>query len=191
MTPKDKQRLKILVLLLLVLGLTFTFAYQMKRPSTASAVESRPQTPPGTAAKPPEASDARIRLDLLQKDPAAAGEVGDTNVFQYRTGRSAATQPGATTDPGGMLPPPELITERPTSITPPPPPPPPPIPLKYNGYADATNGLTAFLTDDQRSYDVSAGDVLMGRYRIVRVTTANVEVEDLEHNRRQVLPLLK
>jgi hypothetical protein len=70
----------------------------------------------------------------------------------------------------------------------------PPIALKYQGFAvtatpDRT--LTAFLADDSRHYNVTAGEVLMGRYRIVSITDKSVEVEDMQYNRRQVLPLLK
>ncbi len=52
-------------------------------------------------------------------------------------------------------------------------------------------GLTAFLDDGSRHYNVTTGEVLMGRYRITRISDASVEVEDLEYNRRQTLPLLK
>src|SRR5690606_4779501 len=75
-----------------------------------------------------------------------------------------------------------------------PPPPPPPIPLKYEGYAEvnANSGLLrAFLSDSQSRFTVMTGEVIMGRYRILRITESSVEVEDLESNRRQTLPLLK
>jgi len=52
--------------------------------------------------------------------------------------------------------------------------------------------MTAFLTDDaSRHYNVMPSEILMGRYRINQISTASVEVEDLETNRRQTLPLLK
>jgi hypothetical protein len=183
MNPKDKHRVKILAVLLVIFGVTLVLAYQLRRPSTASAIEPTAQQARADGSRnPTKPSDARIRLDLVEKDPVAEN-AGDTNVFQYRAGRA---QP-----PAASLPPPVLITESPRPVVPPPPPPPPPIPLKYNGYANAHSGLTAFLTDDQKNFSAINNDVLMGRYRIVRVTTTNVEVEDLEHNRRQVLPLLK
>jgi hypothetical protein len=53
--------------------------------------------------------------------------------------------------------------------------------------------LTAFITDDatSRHFNVSAGEVLMGRYRITQITDKIVEVEDLQHQRRQTLALQK
>jgi hypothetical protein len=75
------------------------------------------------------------------------------------------------------------------------PPGPPPIPLKYQGYAveNPPGGqTTAFLTDDaSHHYNVTNGEILMGRYRVNRISTGSVEVEDLQTNRRQTLPLVK
>ena len=70
------------------------------------------------------------------------------------------------------------------------PPPPPPINLKYQGFAQSPD-LTAFLADDTRHYNVTVGEILMGRYRIISITDKTVEIEDLQFNRRQMLPLLK
>src|SRR5262249_20101720 len=80
---------------------------------------------------------------------------------------------------------------------PPAPPPralPPPIPLKYQGYAVSTvpgGTITAFLADDSRHYNVTVGEVLMGRYRILGISDKTVDVEDLEFKRRQSLPIVK
>jgi len=38
---------------------------------------------------------------------------------------------------------------------------------------------------------VTVGEILMGKYRIAGITDKTVDVEDIENNRRQVLPLLK
>jgi hypothetical protein len=55
------------------------------------------------------------------------------------------------------------------------------------------SSLTAFLTDESgvKHYNVSAGEVLMGRYRITQITDKSVEVEDIQFNRRQTLALQK
>jgi hypothetical protein len=54
------------------------------------------------------------------------------------------------------------------------------------------SSLTAFLADDfARHYNVTVGEVLMGKYRVSQITDATVEIEDLEASRRQTLPLLK
>jgi hypothetical protein len=194
MTKEDRQKFSILIVLLVVLGLTLVLGYRMNRPPTTAAVQP-PE--PKTSANPPAATDARIRLDLVEKQAASEEDIGRRNVFQYRQ----APAPAAPVQRGGAsgnppLPPPVNVgptANRPTA--PVVPPGPPPIPLKFQGYAvnkTAGGQMVAFLTDDaSRHYNVSAGEILMGRYRVAQVSPSSVEVEDLETSRRQTLPLLK
>lgn len=188
MSKQDRQKLSIFLILLVVLGLTLILGYRMNRPATTAAVQSPETRPP---AKPPAASDARIRLDIVE-NPESTGEIGQKNVFQYGQRRPA---PAPQTLPPGPGPtssaPPPAVTP-PVPVVPAGPPPPPPIPLKFNGFAAVNSSLTAFLSDDSsRHYNVTAGEILMGRYRITQITDRAVEVEDLQYNRRQMLPLQK
>jgi hypothetical protein len=197
MSKQDRQKLSILIILLVVLALTVVLGYRMNRPAVTSAVQT-PETK--TSANPPAPTDARIRLDLIEKPEASREEVGRKNLFQY--GQTPAAGPSS---PRGG---PTAITPPPASapVTPPPPagnqpsvpvapPGPPPIPFKYHGYAieNSSGGpMTAFVLDDaSHHYNVTVGEILMGRYRVTQISTSSVEVEDLETNRRQALPLLK
>jgi hypothetical protein len=66
--------------------------------------------------------------------------------------------------------------------------------LKYQGYAASAvpgGSFTAFLADDARHYNVTVGEVLMGRYRILGISDKTVDVEDLEYQRRQSLSIVK
>jgi hypothetical protein len=71
--------------------------------------------------------------------------------------------------------------------------------LKFQGFAapaGPSGGFIAFLVDDTRPADVkhfnvSIGEVLMGRYRIAGISDKSVDVEDLQYNQRKTLPLLK
>jgi len=189
MKKQDRQKLGILVVLLAVLGLTVFLAYRMNQPSSIAAVQPAQQKP---GANPPAASEAHIRLDLLENSEASEEEIGKRNLFQYR---QAPPPPPANLARGNPppvnVPPPVNTTPQVTG--PPPPPPPPPINLRFQGFAltsEPNGGLTAFLADDARHYNVKAGEILMGRYRIVSISEKSVEVEDLEYNRRQMLPLL-
>ena len=195
MTRQDRQRLSILIVLVVVFAFTAVLAYRMNRPVSTAAV----QTPaPKTSAKPLTATDARIRLDLVDKT-GGSRNIGRNNVFQYR--QPSAPSGGASSKSGGPPQPPG--PPAPPTVTPPvvsrpqPPAPPslPPIPFKYQGFAvisSANNTLTAFLADDSsRHYNVTVGEILMGRYRIVQISDKSVEVEDVENNRRQTLPLVK
>jgi hypothetical protein len=200
MSKQDRQKLSILVILLVVLALTVVLGYRMSGPAVTAAVQV-PETK--TSANPPAPTDARIRLDLIETPEASKEEVGRKNVFQYgqtrqtttagssapRGGGSTAATPGTPSTP--VTPPP--------AITPPPgpvaPPPPPPVPLKYHGYAienSSRRQMTAFLVDDtSHHYNVNVGEILMGRYRVAQISTGAVEIEDIQNNRRQTLPLLK
>jgi len=192
MSKKDRQKVSILVVLLGVLGLTLVLAYRMNKPASTAAVQS-PETNPAPSAQ--TATDAKIRLDELENQEAA--DAGRTNVFQYRETRGApgSSVPGSS----GIAPPPPpapvVPTPAPGPIRPTVTPGPPPIPLKYQGFAvvsSPTPKLTAFLQDDsQRHFNVTVGEVLLGRYRIATITDTSIEIEDLQFNRRQVLPLQK
>ena len=200
MSKQDRQKFSILIVLLVVLGMTAVLGYRMNQPPTTAAVQV-PETK--ISANPPAPTDARIRLDLIEKAEGSKEEIGRKNVFQYQ--KPPASRPpvpgsggSASTTPGPQQPAPPLFGLPPTasgSSASAAPPGPPPIPLKYQGYAaeSAPGGqMTAFLTDDaSRHYNVTPSEILMGRYRINQISTASVEVEDLETNRRQTLPLLK
>jgi len=188
MTKQDRQKLSVLIVLLGVLGLTIVMAYRMNQPPTTAAVQPQEVK---TSANPPAASEAHIRLDLLEKSDAAE-DIGKRNLFQYR---QAPAPPPSHAQRGSVatsLPPPPITpAPAPTVRTPPPP---PPIPLKYQGFAVVNSGTgeyTAFLADDARHYNVTKGEILMGRYRVLSISEKIVEIEDLEQNRRQSLPLLQ
>jgi hypothetical protein len=196
MSKRDRQRLSVFAVLLVVLGLTLVLVYRMNSPATTAAVQS-----PATKAtsKAPTASDARINIEAVES-PDTGTDIGQKNVFQYGEGRPVArgippgplqgTRPPVPTEipPGAVTP-----AEPPPPPSPPPPPPPPPIPLRFTGFAVHNSSLTAFLTDDSgiRHYNVTAGEILMGRYRVSQITDKAVEVEDLQFSRRQMLALQK
>ena len=188
MTKQDRQKLSVLIVLLGVLGLTIVLAYRMNQPPTTAAVQPQEAK---TSANPPAPSEAHIRMDLLQKGDVA-DDIGKRNLFQYR--QAPAPPPSHVPQRGSVATntPPPTISSTPVPIRTAPPP--PPIPLKYQGFAVINSGTgeyTAFLADDARHYNVSKGEILMGRYRVVSISDKIVEIEDLEQNRRQSLPLLQ
>ena len=195
MSKQDRQKLSILVILLAVLGLTMVLGYRMNRPAVTAAVQVSESKP---SANPPAPTDARIRLDLIEKSENSADEIGRKNVFQYR--QTPAPPPGSRSGSSVNIPQPSAPAVTGPAVVGPPatiaPPGPPPIPFKYQGYAVEgvpPGQITAFLTDETSShhYNVGIGEVLMGRYRITQISTNSVEVEDVQSNRRQTLPLAK
>jgi hypothetical protein len=194
MSRQDRQKLSILIVLLGVLLLTLVLGYRMNKQPVVTAAVQAPETKP--SANPPAPADARIRLDLVEKPEKSLDEFGRKNVFQYREtpapppprGGSPARVPQPSTPGMGGLGGP-VPNQPPATIAPPGP---PPIPFKYQGYAlDSSPGgqITAFLTDDTRHYNVGIGEILMGRYRITQISANSVEVEDIDNNRRQMVPV--
>jgi hypothetical protein len=194
MSKQERQKLSILVVLLVVLVLTLVLAYRMNQPDTTNAVQQAP-APVKVSEKPPAQVDAKLRLDLVEKQ-SGDENAGRKDVFQYHqtpppappASQRGAIPPQATSRPDIGLPTTQ-VRQVPTG-----PPPPPPIPLKYQGYAASTvpgGSFTAFIADDSRHYNVTVGEVLMGRYRILGISDKTVDVEDLEFQRRQSLPIVK
>jgi hypothetical protein len=73
----------------------------------------------------------------------------------------------------------------------PPPYVPPPINLRFFGTALRSNGVTqAFLLNGEDVYMASAGDIVARKYKIVSIGTSNIQVEDLQNNNTQTLPLV-
>jgi hypothetical protein len=78
---------------------------------------------------------------------------------------------------------------------PPPPPPPPPLTLpsgvKFYGFGTVPNGTTrlAFFTDGQEVYVVAEGEVLLQRFRILRIGNASLEFEEISSGRTATAPL--
>jgi hypothetical protein len=68
---------------------------------------------------------------------------------------------------------------------PPPPPPPPKLPLKFFGYGtvEDASGRRAFLSDAETVYVVAEGDTVLNRYRILRISRANLEFEEIASGR--------
>jgi len=73
----------------------------------------------------------------------------------------------------------------------PPPPPPPPIELKYFGLeTDARGARQACLLHNDTVYLASAGDVVMRRYKVISIGPRSIQVQDMQTNNTQTLPLL-
>jgi hypothetical protein len=194
MSKQERQKLSILVVLLVVLVLTLVLAYRMNQPDTTSAVQQAPPAPVKVSEKSSAQVDAKLRLDLLQKD-SGEEDAGKRDVFQYHQAPPPVVSQRSPLPPQPTSRAPEIgLPPAQIRQLPPAPPGPPPIPLKYQGYAASTvpgGSFTAFLADDSRHYNVTVGEVLMGRYRILGISDKTVDIEDLEYQRRQSLPIVK
>jgi hypothetical protein len=85
---------------------------------------------------------------------------------------------------------PVVTTPQPDPNAPPPaPPPPPPITLKFIGLVQAKGGTVAVFTDGKDVFYGREGEIIEGRYRIIRIGVESVEMSYLDGRGRQRIPL--
>jgi hypothetical protein len=93
----------------------------------------------------------------------------------------------------GSLPVPKAIVAtdiKPAPYVPPPIPQPPPINLKFFGFASKPGeAKKAFLSQGEDIFIAVEGEIVNRRYRILRISPAAVEVEDVLNNNKQSIPL--
>ncbi len=69
-------------------------------------------------------------------------------------------------------------------------PPPPPITLKFFGFANRLGETKkVFLSQGEDIFIAAEGDIVDRRYRVLRISSNAVDVEDVINNNRQSLPL--
>ena len=125
-----------------------------------------------------------IRLGLLERE---RGELSppDRNPFRFERRASAAppSRPQVARQP-------QPIEVAPTG--PLPPPPPPPIPLRFIGYLQPSDapGRVAVLSDGRGNvFNGKEGDVIEGRYRLLRVGNDSADLIYLDGRGRQTIRL--
>jgi hypothetical protein len=75
-------------------------------------------------------------------------------------------------------------------VAPPTPPPPAPINLKFFGFANKPGeAKKIFLSAGEDIFIASEGDIVNRRYRVLHISPAAVDIEDVLNNNRQSIPL--
>jgi hypothetical protein len=182
--------------------LTVVVAYQFW-PSAPAAVAQAPAQPVRTRAeRPGGASAARgpsadvVSLEVVNvemarlQQPLPAPDRTGRDPFRYQArARETAVPPmpvarpvASSGNPGndGSL-----------STSPPPPPPPPPITLKFIGLLTAEKGVgrVAVLSDGKYVFYGREGDVIEGRYRVVKIGEESIQMEHVDGRGRQTIRL--
>jgi len=105
--------------------------------------------------------DPTVRLDLLKElAQRPLPELG-RNPFEF-AGQPAAPKPAAPPAPAPQAPPP-----------------PPPMPLKAMGYSEEAGGMrAAYITFEDQVIVAHEGDVVGQKYKVLKITTTVVTVED-------------
>jgi hypothetical protein len=136
--------------------------------------------------------DPTLRTDLLANVQAVRIEGSMRNLFQF-----------------GAAPPPEkleakiipkkpdtaaaaLTPSQPEEVKPAAPPPPPPIPLQFYGFSSLRQGAKrAFFLDGEEILVAGEGEVIKGRYRVVRIGVNSVVMEDIPNKSQQTLRIVQ
>ncbi|MBV8904629.1 MAG: hypothetical protein JOZ22_13430 [Acidobacteriia bacterium] len=136
----------------------------------------------------PSKIDPTLRLDLFAKLQEVPLPSAGRNPFKL--GAPPAPKVAALNGPEPIvkLPP---VASKPVPPPPPPgPPPPPPITLKYYGFSASPNASkTAFFLDGEDILVAKEGDTLKRRYKVVRIGTNSVTMEDTDSKRQQTIQL--
>jgi hypothetical protein len=125
-----------------------------------------------------------ISLELLRRE---RGELSapDRNPFRFERRASAAPPPRS--QAARRSAPIEVVSTEPL-----PPPPPPPIPLRFIGYLQPNDapGRVAVLSDGRGNvFNGKEGDVIEGRYRLLRVGDNSADLIYLDGRGRQTIRL--
>ena len=163
-----------------VLVLTIWVMWPSSPPPSASTAPAQGRgAEPATRGNP--APVAPVKLDALSAERQEPGGTA-RNPFRY--------QPKAAPPPPRPVAPPVTAVDAATPPTPPGPPPPPPIPLKFIGVLERANGVKwAVLSDGKVTMHGRDGEIVDGRYRIVKIGTESIELTYLDGRGRQVLRL--
>jgi hypothetical protein len=187
----NQRQLAVLGTILVVLAVVLY--WQSTRDVDAPPAEVAGSAPPASATLPagvPAPSGAARTIPIVAL--AALGleqpEPVDTGRDPFRFGAASDARRAGGTPSTVAVPVPAAPSLPAGPIAPPGP---PPIVLKFIGFAkQGTAGrLYAVLRDERGIYHGAEGDIVEGRYRILRVTTGEVEIAYVDGRGRTKIPL--
>jgi hypothetical protein len=123
-----------------------------------------------------------VRLDALKAERAAP-ETIERNPFRFEARRNPAEEERR---------PPPAREPAPVPQEPAGPPPPPPIPLKFIGVLEQGGGsrwAVLSLGDARAPLHGKEGDIIDGRYRILKIGTESIEMAYLDGRGKQTIRL--
>ena len=182
----DRRRLILAAAAIVVLGIalwSFWRSTPPPRTGVAASQQARARAGrPGAGSAPVGPADA-VKLDALGASRDDPGEAG-RNPFRFQP-KAAPAPPPREAAP--------IMTEtpRPASAVPAGPPPLPPIPLKLQGVLERANGVKWAVLSDGKSAPMYGrdGDIIDGKYLIVKIGTESIEMSHADGRGRQVIRL--
>jgi len=171
------------VMVVLLIG-TAWWGYRQFYPADASPSASNGVTS-GAVAPVIPAGSLPPALKLAALEPVEEKPAANRNPFRFG---EPPPPPAPPPQPKVIAPPPPPPVQAPQ--LPPQPPPIPPIPLKFIGVMQLPNGQKrAALSDGRGTLSGGEGDVIDGRYRIVKIGVESIVMEYVDGKGRQTIPL--
>jgi hypothetical protein len=169
---KQKKQLAILIVLLLVAGTIWFFYFDHGKDVVTADAGAAAQTP-----QPISVENLTLHNDAVGKVRQTEYKSGGRNIFSRELPRPPepprhVPKPG---DPGNPIVPP--VKEIPRVS---------PLPVKFFGYGTVPNGTArlAFFTDGEDEYVVKEGELLMNRFRILKIGNSSLEYEEVSSGLR-------
>ena len=166
---KQKKQFVVLAVLLLIAGFIWFLYLDHGRPVLTADAGSLPQNPKLLSVENPQ-----LHIPAVDRARKTEYKSGGRNIFS----RELPPPP----------PPKHPVQEVKTPIVPPPPviPTVSPLPVKFFGYGTVPNGSgrRAFFTDGEDIYIVAEGELLLNRFRILKIGNANLEYEEVSSGLR-------
>jgi hypothetical protein len=187
----DQRKWLLIGAAVLVTGI---IAYSVMAPSApavapgAAAASARTARVTSAAAKKAkaeaEASGGPVKPVRLEDLKMTRDEPGDAQRNPFRFKPRIVAPPPRPVNPN------PVPVAPPAPVTPPGPPPPPPIPLKFIGLVEKSDGFkVAVLTDGKNTMFGREGDIIDGRYKIVKIGVESIELTHADGRGRQTVRL--
>jgi hypothetical protein len=168
-------------------------------PSETTSGPARPSRPSGLGGGSNASAPGVDALKLASTSAGLDPTLDDTamtrteNLVYSGSGRnifSVTDTPPPPSMPRNVPPPRPKGVAAAMPVPPPGPLPPPPINLKFFGTAKRSGGdVQAFLLSGEDVFLASAGEIVAHKYRIVVINVNSIQVQDLQNNNTQTLPL--
>jgi len=169
----ERAKVMILISLGVVLGVVVFYIYVGGTSITVGAGSSDLE-----AYRPIDVENPALHLDRIERLRKLEYKPTGRDIFSSQPPvEPKKAEPAPTLPPAGPQLPPE--------------PPPLAVPIKYYGFTDdaRTKKRSGFYTNGEEVYIASEGELLQGKYRIISITPAATEVEEVSSGRHAKLTM--
>ena len=168
---KQKKQLAVLAALLLTAGVIWFLYFDFDKPIVTVDAGAAAQNPQLLSVENPQ-----LHTYGVERARNTEYKSGRRNIFSREL---PPPPPPIRIDPGPKVPvvPPPPVIVTPTVS---------PLPVKFFGFGTVPNGTSrrAFLTDGENVYVVAEGEILLNRFRILKIGNANLEYEEVSSGLR-------